>query len=70
VLMLLPHDIQEKYQVYNELAVGICHSRSEESDRNYHLVLARNRTLVFRTIAVAPIDVKVIILQVPFFLFI
>jgi hypothetical protein len=54
----------------NELAVGICNPRSEERDGNYTLVLARSRTLVFHTIAVAPSDVKVIILQVSHYLFI
>jgi len=52
------------------MAVGICNKRSEENDGNYPLVLARSRTLAFHTIAVAPSDVKVIILQVPCFLFI
>ena len=70
VLMLLPHDIQEKYLLYNEVAVRICHPRSEECDGNYTLVLARKRTLAFHTTAVASSDVKVIILQVPYFLFI
>jgi len=68
VLMLLPHDIEENYLVYNEVAVGSCHPRSEESDGNYFLVLGRNRTFVFHTIAVAPSDVKVIISQVSYFL--
>jgi hypothetical protein len=66
VLMLLPHDFQEKYLVYNELALGICHPRSEESDRNYHHVLARNRTLVFHTIAVAQIMLRWLFYKCPF----
>jgi len=70
VLMLLPHDIQETYLVYNKVAVGNCHPPSEESDGNYPLVLGRNRTLLFHTITVAPSDVKVIISQVLNFLFI
>ena len=70
MLILLPHDTQEKYLVYNEVAVGNCLPRSEESDGNYPLVLGRNRTLLFHTIAVAPSDVRVIISQVPYFLYI
>jgi hypothetical protein len=58
-----------RYKI-NGLSEFAIHGLGRVEIRNYPLVPVKNRTLVFHTIAVAPSNTEVIILQVLYFLLI